>query len=638
MMNLSASELQAYEALYKNQGARIQFFCDQVTYQGIIDAILPDIRQVKLRHTKIVEGDHYMGNLRFRFSHLTSFKVVESSESVNKYPRNEYLLNILRNRKPERSDVIAKALYGDKQSDESDDENADENIEEKFILDLPEHIEHRLAQDYVVIDTVGETFQRAMECIASQEVIGVSFHGSKISRFGKFTWICVSTDVCSFLFDIQQMGKEAFENGLKAMFESKFIQKVIHDCSFPSDCLAHQYSTILNNVFDTRVSDFVISMQRYSEKYKFHSYTSLDSCLRTYLQVPQKFIFQRETCQSNEAKRPITNAYLYDLLKSVLYLKLLQEKLCQELLSPFHRAVGFYRTVLSDSDQPLIDLLGEDLSSPDRIPQTLLMNGIQTARFQKPRKLENLSLRCMFIQPQTGKVIRPYLGIPAAVKNACFQNEQKKKMLAKNQIVNDETSKQEKNPLLINGVSKAPIKPYLGSLEALKDSIHKSEEKKKSAMTEKNTVSKCQTTMKPNKNTTLTNGDLESLSDLSESFSSEVKCDYLSGRPSLRQLDEIYHKLANRKYPDQSETHISVKPSICSVSKFAVSPSSNIDLESSKDLSSTSIEANESSDTCSQSSNSSECGDVWSKLREEIMAEKAQYDFYGDKKIQYLPG
>lgn len=635
-MNLSASELQAYEALYKHQGARIEFFCDQVTYQGIIDAILPDIRQVKLRHTKIVDGDHYMGNLRFRFSHLTSFKVVESSESVNKYPRNEYLLNILRNRRPERSDIIAKALYGDRQSDESDDENEDEKAEEKFVLDLPEHLEHRLAKDYVVIDTVNETFHRAMKCIAKQETIGVSFHGSKISRLGKLTWICVSTDVCSFLFDIQQMGKEAFDNGLKDMFESKFVKKVIHDCRFPSDCLAHQYSTSLNNVFDTRAADFVISMQRYSEKYKFHSYASLDSCLRTYLRVPQEFIFQRETCLSNETKRPITNAYLYDLLKSVLYLKLLQEKLRKELLSPFSRAVGFHRTILADSDQPLIDLLGEDLSRPDRIPQTLLMNGIQTARFQKPRKVENLSLRCTFIQPQTGKVIRPYLG-----KTALLQNEQKKKMLAENQIVNEihETPKQEKNPSLTNGVSKAPIKPYLGSLEALLDSLRKNEERKKASMAEKKEASECQAALKQNENPSLTNGVSKSLNDPTENSSSEVKSNYLSGRPSLRQLDEVYHRLANRKYPDQSETSVNAKPSVSSVSKFAgrqsVSPSSNTDLDS---VSNKSTDRNESSH--SQSNNNSECGDVWLKLREEIMAEKAnsQYDYYGDKTIQYLPG
>lgn len=92
--NLSESEWKTYQALYNYQGARINFGCDGVTYTGIIDAILPKRRQVKFRHATI--ANKYFGNLRFKFKEISSFKVIESTDSVNRYPKNDYLINIIK--------------------------------------------------------------------------------------------------------------------------------------------------------------------------------------------------------------------------------------------------------------------------------------------------------------------------------------------------------------------------------------------------------------------------------------------------------------------------------------------------------------------------------------------------------------
>lgn len=92
--NLSESEWKTYQALYNYQGVRIKFGCDGVTYTGIIDAILPERRQVIFRHATI--ANKYFGKLWFRFKEISSFKVIESSDSVNRYPKNDYLINIIK--------------------------------------------------------------------------------------------------------------------------------------------------------------------------------------------------------------------------------------------------------------------------------------------------------------------------------------------------------------------------------------------------------------------------------------------------------------------------------------------------------------------------------------------------------------
>ena len=593
MIKLSGRELQIYEDLYKSLGARIVFSCDKVTYKGIIDMILPDAYQVKLRHVVIVEGDHYMGNLRFKFHEIPSFKVVESSESVNRIPRNEYLLNILKNDRPLPNKAMAKALFDDL-SDDSDDDNIDEaKVDEKFVLEVPSHLENKLPKDFYQINCIGEDFYRAIHCISRQQVIGVSFHGSVISRFGKLAWICIATDICSYIFDVYQLGKEAFDEGLKSIFESKSVKKVIHDSRFPSDCLAHQFATLLSNVFDTRVADFVISMQKYNEKYKFYSYGSLDYLLRTYLDVPQEFIFQRETSQSTSdqseffSKRPISNDYLYDLLKSVMYLKLLQEKLSEELLAPFHRATGFYRTVLSKASTKLINFLGSDLSRPDQIPPCIIMNGIQTVYFQKPVQEEDISLQCSLINPQNGVIISPSLGTSAA-KKAC--------LLKKHNQENNMVSLKESDA---------------------KEIIHPQS----------------------------SNGTSQVSSSQSACINGRIKTVSLSTKPSFRLLDEVYHKLANQMIITESENAVPVKPPADYASTFidkqSVASCSHNNLDSSEKVSRENFDNISSVNKGhSNEAETDESNDVWARLRAEIAAERANYPSpdFERRKLKFVPG
>ncbi|XP_078515722.1 piRNA biogenesis protein EXD1 isoform X3 [Lissotriton helveticus] len=111
---------------------------------------------------------------------------------------------------------------------------------------------HEEEVEYTVIDQFQQKFGHAIRHLKSQNVIGVDAEGVNLCRHGKLCWLQVATRSTVYLFDIFVLGARAFTNGLQMVFEDKGILKVIHDCRWLSDCLSHQYGTVLTNVFDTQ--------------------------------------------------------------------------------------------------------------------------------------------------------------------------------------------------------------------------------------------------------------------------------------------------------------------------------------------------------------------------------------------------
>ncbi|XP_040275885.1 piRNA biogenesis protein EXD1-like [Bufo bufo] len=113
----------------------------------------------------------------------------------------------------------------------------------------------KLEVNFTVIDQLRTKFGNAIEDIQCQPVIGLASAGSNVCRQGSLYSLQVATKKHVFLFDIAVLGESVFKWGLKAVLEDKSVLKVVHDCRRLSDCLFHQYGTVLNNVFDTQVAD-----------------------------------------------------------------------------------------------------------------------------------------------------------------------------------------------------------------------------------------------------------------------------------------------------------------------------------------------------------------------------------------------
>lgn len=109
-------------------------------------------------------------------------------------------------------------------------------------------------QNYSWIDTT----QGAQDACAILQVcsrIAVDIEGINLGRDGKICIIQIATDLNEiFLFDIVTLSQEAFDAGLKEIFESSTIQKIIFDCRQDCDALLHQYNTRMRRVCDCQVA------------------------------------------------------------------------------------------------------------------------------------------------------------------------------------------------------------------------------------------------------------------------------------------------------------------------------------------------------------------------------------------------
>lgn len=393
--NMTSEEYHMYEKLFNTRGARIRFDCDNVTYQGIVGEQFNTVScQFELLHATIVGTDDYLGKLRFRYHEIKSFIVVEPKEHVERYGRNECLINILRNRPVEKCNI---AKFVCNLSDDSDDESSikdDDEPMEEFVLDVPYYLKSKLPNESIVLDSVDSDFKQAIYDIFQEKAVGVSFEGALVSRFGKISFISIATRTHVYLFDIESLSEGAFQNGLRDILEDPHLLKVVHDSKFSADCLSHVYNTELENIFDTQVADFVAAKHVYNDKYKYDSVCSLDGALAIHLDLPPEYIHRRVKGLSDSernglfTKRPLSNEFRYDVSKNVMYLLLLHKTLSKKLRHPLHRYSVAFRNLISREGTPLVDFLGSDLSSPECMPSTLFMNGIQTAKFVRPRKKE----------------------------------------------------------------------------------------------------------------------------------------------------------------------------------------------------------------------------------------------------------
>ncbi|XP_075044805.1 piRNA biogenesis protein EXD1-like isoform X3 [Mixophyes fleayi] len=108
---------------------------------------------------------------------------------------------------------------------------------------------YTLDVQFTVIDQLRTLFDLSISHIKCQTIIGVAPAGSNLSRHGNLCWL-----------------------------------QVIHDCRGLSDCLYHQYGTVLSNVFDTQVADVFLFHMNTGGFLPQHTCT-LDECLSKHLNM-----------------------------------------------------------------------------------------------------------------------------------------------------------------------------------------------------------------------------------------------------------------------------------------------------------------------------------------------------------------
>lgn len=213
-------------------------------------------------------------------------------------------------------------------------------------------LQRPIATGFEVIDEVNDQLSEAIKAIEKEQSISVAFEGVNVGRHGSLSVLAVATSSKVYVFDVKKLKKELFNQGLKEIFESDDIEKVIHGCRLLSDCLHHQYQVGFNNVFDTMVADVIIYLDQKLETGGFHlpSYVrGLQNCLRSFLNFTYdhlKYTRSRRGSHEDEVcawgQRPLSLRQIDALVKDVVYLGELARACLKQMLQKFLLGVEYF--------------------------------------------------------------------------------------------------------------------------------------------------------------------------------------------------------------------------------------------------------------------------------------------------------
>lgn len=181
-----------------------------------------------------------------------------------------------------------------------------------------------------IIDSISET-RNACDRLKIFKNLAFDCEGVRLGKGGKLTLIqLMANDDDIFIFDVLELGKALFENGMQEILESTEITKVMYDCRGDSDSLWEEYKVKLSNVLDMQLFEFMVrpiagtNLRGPSKPWHYRKpmIRGLDNTVKTYVvygQLQQKGIRNFEsikrcggeimkTCRTVWRYRPICDA------------------------------------------------------------------------------------------------------------------------------------------------------------------------------------------------------------------------------------------------------------------------------------------------------------------------------------------
>jgi hypothetical protein len=122
-----------------------------------------------------------------------------------------------------------------------------------------------------LIETAEECSRIVERVLISQSMLAIDCEGVYLSKEGALTLVQICTPTGEiYIFDILKGGPEMFSGknklrGLKFIFESKKILKLVHDCRSDWDSLLYQFNVRLYNFIDTQEVYYVFKLFYYQE-------------------------------------------------------------------------------------------------------------------------------------------------------------------------------------------------------------------------------------------------------------------------------------------------------------------------------------------------------------------------------------
>lgn len=342
------------------QGCRVLLRMDEGNVEGVVTHVSQKTSRITLDQIKdATTKEPLFGTLHF-YAHEISSCVVLDNTTRKKYilERDEDGPRLLRVRPvPSHLEKLNAGQDNCEFICHREETDSSEVIKKGVIklIGAPDglpKLRRPIATGFEVIDEVNDQLSEAIEAIKKEQAISVAFEGVNVGRHGSLSVLAVATSSRVYVFDVQKLKKELFNHGLKEIFESDDIEKVIHGCRLLSDCLHHQYQVGFNNVFDTMVADVIIYLDQRLGTGDCHlpSYVrGLQNCLRSFLNFTYdhlKYTRSRQGSQEDEVcawgQRPLSLRQIDALVKDVVYLGELARACLKRMLQKFLLGVEFF--------------------------------------------------------------------------------------------------------------------------------------------------------------------------------------------------------------------------------------------------------------------------------------------------------
>jgi hypothetical protein len=309
------------------KGEKIFFETESITIEGTVDSF--DHGDKKLTLDKVV---HYP--LGKEFHGKFKYDIHEA--------KNIYILKYLKNtineetiEKPGSSSI--PSYFQQKWNNYCDDHFLTANEYDTLL---------GLAHGAVLINCIDSFFNKAVEAIKNEAMIGIDEKGSNVVGMPyEVILLSISTQTCVYQFDIQTLGVTAFDAGLRSVLEGE-IQKVIHNSRLLSACLYQKYLVRVDNVFDTQVGELIIEK---NSRGKFPKYVcSLPDCVKTFLGIPPAVMEFNKDDMVWWFKRPLLQSLTSPAARNAIFLLPLQQRIKAKMFSPLMQGINIFLSTVRD--------------------------------------------------------------------------------------------------------------------------------------------------------------------------------------------------------------------------------------------------------------------------------------------------
>lgn len=221
-------------------------------------------------------------------------------------------------------------------------------------LDQNEYVRIKeMTKNYVYIEGTclsDPAYCKAIESLSNVEQIGLAAPGI-LTRNSQIPLLVLSTWQEVFIFDSSNLLPNYFYPGIKELFESENVCKIVHKGAPLSDILQRFYNIVPKNVIDTEVMDLIIQKSE-STNNKTDLFRNVSECLETYLNFP---LILNDACsvKSNKwSKRPLKESKMIYASQLAAYLILLKETMYEILFTGLNVTIDnfceYYDKITSD--------------------------------------------------------------------------------------------------------------------------------------------------------------------------------------------------------------------------------------------------------------------------------------------------